>query len=117
MKKTSMSDSARAYEAEATPASPEYVLRLYVTGVTPASTRALANLKTICELRLKGRYWLEVVDIFQHPELAREAQIVAAPTLEKEKPLPVRRFIGDLENLEGKLLGFELRGADARGSE
>lgn len=86
----------------------QYVLRLYVTGVTPASTRAIANLKALCESRLKGCYQLEVIDIFQHPELAHKEQIVAAPTLVKLLPPPLRRFIGDMENLEAKLLGLDL---------
>jgi circadian clock protein KaiB len=89
----------------------QYVLRLYVSGATPTSTRAISNLKDLCERRLKGRYQLEVIDIFQQPELAKEQQIVAAPTLVQQLPVPVRRFIGDLSGLEGKLLGIEVRPA------
>jgi len=85
------------------------VLRLYVTGATPASTRAIANLRTLCEKHLKGRFDLEVIDIFQRPELAQGEQIIATPTLIKQLPLPLRRFIGDLEGLEGKLLGIDVK--------
>ncbi len=85
-----------------------YVLRLYITGATPASSRAIANLKALCDGRLKGRYQLEVVDIFQHPQLAQNAEIIAAPTLVKQLPPPLRRFVGDLSDLEDKLLGLEV---------
>jgi circadian clock protein KaiB len=87
----------------------QYVLRLYVSGATPASTRAIANLRDICERRLKGSYQLEVIDIFQQPKLAEGEQIVAAPTLVKLLPPPIRRFIGDLSRLESKLLGLDIR--------
>lgn len=97
------------HEQEAGEPSEMYVLRLYVTGATPASTRAIANLKALCEARLKGRFQLEVIDIFQKPALAEGEQIVAAPTLIKVLPLPLRRFIGDLSDLEGRLFGLDLR--------
>lgn len=86
-----------------------YVLRLYVTGASPASTRAIANLKRVCEERLKGRYRLDVIDIFQQPALAKDEQIIAAPTLIKELPPPLRRFIGDMSRLEGLLVGVDVR--------
>lgn len=89
-------------------ASEEYHLRLFVTGVTPRSTRAIANIREICEEYLKGRYKLEVVDIYQQPELAKEEQIIAAPTLVKKFPLPLRRFIGDLSNKDRILLGLNV---------
>jgi circadian clock protein KaiB len=88
-----------------------FVLKLYVTGATPTSTLAITNLKEVCEKRLQGRYQLEVIDIFLQPKLAEGEQIVAAPTLVKELPLPLRRFIGDLSGIEGKLLGLDLRSA------
>ena len=90
-------------------AAETYVLRLYVTGATPASLRAISNLKAVCEQRLRGRFLLEVIDILQQPELAESAQIVAAPTLVKLLPLPLRRFVGDLTDLEAKLLAFDVR--------
>ena len=87
----------------------QYVLRLYVTGTTPNSIRAIKNLQEICERHLKGRYSLEVVDVYQQPTLAKGEQIIAAPTLIKKLPLPLRRFIGDLSNTEKILLGLDLR--------
>ena len=89
-----------------------YLLRLYVTGVTPNSVRAIANLKRICEEHLQGRYQLEVIDIYQQPELAAHEQVIAAPTLIKELPLPLRRIIGDMSNSERVLVGLNLRRRD-----
>ncbi|WP_295585824.1 circadian clock KaiB family protein [uncultured Lamprocystis sp.] len=86
-----------------------YVLRLYVTGVTAKSARAIANIKTICEEHLQGRYVLEVVDLYQQPELAQGQQIIAAPTLIKELPLPLRRIIGDMSSSERVLVGLDVR--------
>jgi circadian clock protein KaiB len=88
-----------------------YVLRLYVTGSTPRSTRAISNIRKICEEYLEGRYDLEVVDISQHPALAEGEQIIAAPTLIKQLPLPLRRFIGDMSQTDHILLGLDLRQA------
>ena len=85
-----------------------YVLRLYVTGMTPRSIRAIETIKTICEEHLKGRYSLEVVDIYQQPALAKDEQIIATPTLVKKLPMPLRRFIGDLSNQERILFGLDL---------
>jgi circadian clock protein KaiB len=97
-------------EAVATPPDEErYVLRLYVTGMTLRSMQAIANLRAICETRLQGRYELEVVDIYQHPRLARDEQIVAAPTLIKKLPLPLRRMVGNLSDEERVLMGLDLR--------
>ncbi|MBI5100441.1 MAG: thiol-disulfide isomerase [Nitrospirae bacterium] len=87
----------------------KYLLKLYVTGLTPASTRAISNIKKICEEHLKGRYELEVIDIFQQPVLAKGEQIIAAPTLIRKLPLPLRKFIGDMSNTERILLGLDLR--------
>jgi circadian clock protein KaiB len=81
-----------------------YVLRLYVAGATPASQRALENVKGLCEQHLKGRYELQVVDIYQQPELAQAVEIVAAPTLIKVLPGPLRRLIGDMSKVERVLL-------------
>ncbi len=85
-----------------------YVLRLYVTGMTPNSLKAIENIKTICRDHLEGSFELEVVDIYKRPDLAREAQIVAAPTLIKKLPPPLRRFIGDLSDIEKILAGLDL---------
>ena len=86
-----------------------YILRLYITGMTPRSTKAIVNIKKICEEHLKGRYELEVIDIYQQPELAKDAQIIAAPTLIKRLPLPLRTLIGDMSNRERILVGLDLR--------
>lgn len=86
-----------------------YVLRLYVTGTTPASTRAILGVKSICEEHLAGQYELEVIDIHQLPALAKDHQIVATPTLVKVLPAPLRRFIGDLSKVERILFGLDLR--------
>ncbi len=86
-----------------------YTLRLYVTGLTPRSTRAIANLRSLCEEFLAGRHELEVIDLYQQPELAQNAQLIAAPTLVKELPLPVRRLIGDLSDEQRVLAGLDLR--------
>lgn len=86
-----------------------YVLHLYITGLTPRSTRAIENVRAICEAHLHGRYDLEVIDIYQQPTLARREQIIAAPTLIKKLPLPLRRVIGDMSNVEHVLLGLDVR--------
>src|SRR5512134_1175503 len=78
----------------------KYVLRLYVTGMTPRSTTAIENIKNICEEHLRDRYELEIIDVYQQPVLAKGEQIIAAPTLIKELPLPLRRFIGDMSQAE-----------------
>ena len=93
-----------------------YVLRLYVTGTTRNSERAIVNIRRICEEHLQGRYDLEVVDISEHPTLAQGEQIIAAPTLIKKLPLPLRRFIGDMSQTERILLGLDLRNATDPGA-
>jgi circadian clock protein KaiB len=87
----------------------EYILRLYVTGSTPRSLRAISNLKRLCEEYLPGAYDLQVVDIYKNPAAARDAQIIAAPTLIKRLPAPLRRFVGDLSNTEKLLIGLDIR--------
>jgi circadian clock protein KaiB len=84
----------------------EYVLRLYVTGSTPRSLKAIYNLKRLCEEHLHDAYDLQVVDIYNNPDAAREAQIIAAPTLIKRLPEPLRRFVGDLSNKQKLLIGL-----------
>jgi circadian clock protein KaiB len=91
--------------------SPHYLLRLYITGMTTGSTEALAAIKGICEEHLQGRYTLEVIDLYQHPERAREEQLIAAPTLIKQLPLPLRRLVGRLSDTERVLVGLDLRSA------
>lgn len=87
---------------------PHYVLRLYVTGTTPRASRAIMNIREICEQYLHGRYELEIVDIYQQKTLAEGEQIIAAPTLIKQLPLPLRRFIGDMTDKERLLIGLDL---------
>ena len=87
----------------------KYVLRLYVAGATPRSTEAILNIKKVCEEHLKGRYELEVVDIYQQPTLAKGEQIIAVPTLVKKLPLPLRRFIGSMHDVDRILLGLDLK--------
>ena len=86
-----------------------YKLKLYVTGTTPRSQQAIVNIRKICDEHLEGRYELEVIDIAQHPTLAKGEQIIAAPTLIKKLPLPIRRFIGDMSQTERILVGLDLR--------
>lgn len=108
---------AHAMEAAmAAHAATRYVLRLYVTGSTPRSTRAISNIRKICEEHLDGRYDLEVVDISQYPSLAEGEQIIAAPTLIKKLPLPLRRFIGDMSQTDRILFGLDLREAAEKAS-
>jgi circadian clock protein KaiB len=87
---------------------PPYVLRLFVTGTTARSARAISNLRRVCEEHLKGEYDLEVIDIYQTPNAAKEYQIVAAPTLVKMLPLPLRRIIGDLADKDRVLAGLDI---------
>ncbi len=86
-----------------------YVLRLYVVGMTPRSMEAITTLKKVCEEHLKGRYEIEIIDLYEHPEQATERQIIAAPTLIKELPLPLRRFIGNLTNEARILKGLDIQ--------
>ena len=108
-RKKSESSTKELEEALKKSQEERYLLKLYVTGLTPASTRAIANINRICEEHLKGRYELDVIDIFQKPVLAKGEQIIAAPTLIKKLPLPLRKFIGDMSNTEKILLGLDLR--------
>ena len=105
MKTKPKTDSAKAKSTT----SPRYGLRLYVAGMTPRSNRAIANIKQICEEHLKGRYALQVIDIYQQPVLAAGDQIIAVPTLIKKLPPPLRRLIGDLSDRERVLIGLDLQ--------
>lgn len=103
-------DSTAQYErALAQRGEQVYVLRLYISGVSPKSMRALTNLKKFCEEHLAGRYELEVIDVYQQPTLAAGEQIVAVPTLIKKLPAPLRRMIGDMSDAERILLGIDLK--------
>jgi circadian clock protein KaiB len=83
-------------------------LRLYIAGQTPKSVRAFANLKKLCEEYLHNQYRIEVIDLLQNQELAKQDQILAIPTLVRKMPPPIRQIIGDLSNEEKVLLGLEI---------
>jgi circadian clock protein KaiB len=87
----------------------EYLLRLYVAGLTPKSIAAFDNLRKICEEHLAGRYQLEVIDLIENPALARGDQILALPALVRQLPPPVKKIIGDFSNAERVLVGLDLR--------
>jgi circadian clock protein KaiB len=103
-------DSAAAFEQTlAQIGEGHYVLRLYLTGHTTRSLKAVQTVKTLCQQYLKGRFELEVVDLCEQPERAQVAQIIAAPTLVKELPLPLRRLIGDLTNTDRVLIALDVK--------
>lgn len=86
-----------------------YVLRLYVTGMTPHSMRAISDVKKLCEQHLHGQYELEVIDLYQTPQLEEVDQIIATPTLIKKLPLPLRRVMGDMSQTERVLIGLDIK--------
>lgn len=92
------SSTADRWRAAAADATEVFDFRLYISGLTPRSTRAVETVRRLCDVHLAGRYSLEVVDVYQHPEQARRDQVVATPTLVKLLPQPMRRFIGDLSD-------------------
>ena len=100
--------SVQYYEAAVAPDG-DYIPRLFITGQTPRSTRALENIRRICDEHLPGRYQLDVVDIYQEPEKAALSQIIAAPTVIKLQPAPPRRIIGDMSDVNKVLAGLDLR--------
>lgn len=107
---TDVKDSVAAFE-EALDKTGEgkYVLHLYVAGMGPKSVKAIENIKRICEEYMPGRYELEVIDIYQYPIFAKDGQIVAAPTLIKELPPPLRKIIGSMSDTERVLIGMDLK--------
>lgn len=100
----------------ATADTERYELKLYVTGASPRSGQAIANVRSLCEEYLAGRYDLEVIDIYQQPGVAVSEQIVAAPTLIKKTPAPTRRMIGDLSNRDKILVGLNIVAPTAKTS-
>ena len=90
----------------------KYILHLYVAGMGPKSVKAIENIKRICEEYMPGRYQLEVIDIYQYPIFAKDGQIVAAPTLIKELPPPLRKIIGSMSDTERVLVGMDLKSKD-----
>jgi circadian clock protein KaiB len=91
------------------PAGEEWILRLYVAGQTPNSLAAFENLKKICEEHLECRYRIEVIDLLKNPQLAKDHQIIAVPTLIRKLPVPVKKIIGNLSDTEKVLVGLDLR--------
>jgi circadian clock protein KaiB len=103
------SQATKAFErALATRPTGKYVLRLYVAGATDRSRQAVLRARQLCKAELNGNFELEVIDVYQQPILARDGQIVATPTLVKEFPRPVRRFIGNLSSTTGLFVGLDL---------
>lgn len=90
----------------------KFKLRLYITGYTSLSQRAIDNLRRICDTDLRGEYEVEVIDILEHPQLAEDEKIMATPTLVKKLPEPVRKIIGDLSDRQKVLLGLDLYSTD-----
>lgn len=90
----------------------KFVLKLYITGQTARSQRAIANLKRICEEELDGRFEMLVIDVLERPQLAEDEKILATPTVVKELPAPMRRIIGDLSDLKSVLVGLDLKSYD-----
>jgi circadian clock protein KaiB len=105
-KKTKMNGKSAANHA------PVLRLRLYVAGQTPKSLAALSNLKRICADHMEGSYELEVIDLIKNPQLAQGYQILAIPTLVRNLPVPIRKIIGDMSNVDRVLVGLDLRGPE-----
>ena len=105
--KQSISEFEKAIKGAAT--DKKFVLKLYVSGATPRSSRAIENIRNFCEEHLRGRYELEVIDIYQQPGLLEKDQVVAAPTLVKQLPPPLRRLIGDMSDKEKILIGLNIK--------
>jgi len=101
--------AGKVEQADSRSRQAKYVLRLYVSGSTFKSSRAVENIKRVCEQHLKNRYDLEVIDVYQQAKLARDQQIVAVPMLIKRLPLPLRKLVGDMSNRKKVLFGLDLR--------
>ena len=116
MKANTSSRATKAFEkAVATGRVGKHILRLYVAGATDRSRRAILRARQLCETELDGDFELEVIDVYQQPILARDGQIVATPTLVKDFPRPVRRFIGNLSDTTGVFVGLDLATNRKRG--
>jgi circadian clock protein KaiB len=117
MKPRKPQDDTKAFEdaLAAGPPQGHYRLRLFVSGSTPRSIRAIQNIRAICEEKLQGRYDLEVIDIYQHPEQLKSDQVIVTPTLVKRLPLPFRKIIGDLSDKERVLVGLDIALQDGSG--
>lgn len=115
-KETKISDAKDSItdfeEALAKAEDEKYVLHLYVAGMGPKSIKAIENIKRICEEYMPGKYQLEIIDIYQYPIFAKDGQIVAAPTLIKELPPPLRKIIGSMSDTKRVLVGMDLKSKD-----
>jgi circadian clock protein KaiB len=111
MPRQKLKDSIREFEKaiEGAGTDKKFVLRLYVSGATSRSSRAIENITNFCEEHLKGRYELEVIDVYQQPGLLDKDQVIAAPTLIKELPPPLRKLIGDMSNKEKVMIGLNVK--------
>ena len=110
MKKSRIGIATKLFEKSvAAGLTGKYVLKLYVAGATEKSRRALQHARHLCDVELRGLCELEVIDVYQQPILARDGQIIATPTLVKNFPPPVRRFIGTLENSAQTFIGLDLQ--------
>jgi circadian clock protein KaiB len=109
--RTSIKKSSAKKRAAKSTQSDLFILRLYIAGQTPNSVTAIANLKKICEDKLKGKYRIEVVDLLLKPQLAKGDQIIAIPTLVRRLPPPVKKIIGNLSKLESVIVGLDLQPA------
>ncbi len=112
-----MGPGARALREALSDSSPQrFVLRLYVSGLSTRSRRAIDNVQRLCEAHLPGRYELQIIDIYQQPELAKEQQLVAAPTLLKQLPLPLRKVVGDMHDASRVLVMLGVRPEEEGGA-
>lgn len=93
-------------------ASEKWILRLYVAGQTPKCQTAFMNLQKICNEQLKGKFQIEVIDLLKNPQLSREHQILAIPTLVRKLPVPIKKIIGDLSDTERVLVGLDIKQND-----
>ena len=109
MDKVTVSKTESKKATKVKPVKDEWILRLYVAGQTPKCIAAFNNLKKICEEQLKGKYRIEVIDLIENPQLSRDDQILAVPTLVRKLPSPVRKIIGDLSNTERVLVGLDIK--------
>jgi circadian clock protein KaiB len=105
----SSTDAPRPLDSQPARGDDAFVFSLFIAGMSPRSRRAVDNMTKLCDRYLAGRCELQVIDIYQQPELAKGEQLVAAPTLIKKLPLPLRRFIGDLSNTDRVLLRLGIR--------
>jgi len=114
--KTKNTAATRTHKRAAKRPITRYALRLYITGQTPRSRRSVENLRALCDKYIPGQFDLEVVDIYQQPAMAAAGQIIAAPTLIKSMPLPLRRLVGDFSDQNRVILGLDIKLDEEQGS-